>query len=92
MVGSNPGKFIIGKEAMLKLTEMDKPGSTEYFDWTGSDYDAIIHLKSKGIEEVDGCGFLSPPYWPFEEDPKTSAAINYLCDEWDYCYGERKQV
>lgn len=61
----------------------------DYHDWTGDDLDALRYLKSKGIEEVGQIGYLSPPTWPFREDFKTTAAINYLCDEWDYVYGPR---
>lgn len=63
------------------MQKVQNPGENDYYDWEGSDYDALIFLKSKGIEEIDGIGLLSPPYWPFEETPKITAAINYLCYE-----------
>lgn len=78
---------------MQAETQTQLPGEikkVEYYDWTGSDLDALIHLKSVGIDEINGDGYLSPPFWPYEVDAKTNAAIDYLCYEWDYCYGERR--
>lgn len=55
-------------------------------EWDGDDFDALMFLKEHDIVDSGG-GILQPPTWPYEETPRVSAAINYLCDEWDYGYG-----
>lgn len=58
-------------------------------EWDQGDYAAIELLSAHGIKDYRRNGVLSPPTWPFEETEQISAAINYLCCEWDYAYGPR---